>query len=55
MGLVSLVVYLVRLRTIRTGLVRDQEMEQINRTLEETEEKFLLTSEQYELLLQRGG
>ena len=38
MGLVSLVVYLVRLRTIRTGLVRDQEMEQINRTLEETEE-----------------
>ena len=54
MGLVSLVVYLVRLRTIRTGLVRDQEMEQINRTLEETEEKFLLTSEQYELLLQRG-
>ena len=54
MGLVSLVVYLVRLRTIRTGLVRDQEIEQINRTLEETEEKFLLTSEQYELLLQRG-
>lgn len=54
MGLVSLAVYLVRLRSIRLGMIRDQEMEQINRTLEETEEKYLLTSEQYEMLLQRG-
>ena len=54
MGGVSLAVYLVRIWNIRTELLRAQEMDHMSRALEENEEQFLLTSEQYELLLQRG-
>ena len=54
MGCVSLAVGWVRIWNIRAGLLRAQEMDHMSRALEQDQDQFLLTSEQYELLLQRG-
>lgn len=53
-AVVSLVIYMARMHWIRMELLQERELENMNRALEETEEKFLLTNEQYELLLQKG-
>ena len=53
-GAICLLIYFVRLRDIRTELTQAYEIQTMNQVLEETEEKFLLSKEQYELLLQRG-
>lgn len=53
-ALLSYVIYFARIKHTRLELQQQNEIESMNRALEETEEKFLLTSEQYELLLQRG-
>lgn len=53
-ALVSFVIYFARIEHIRVELLQQSEIESMNRTLEENEEKFLLTNEQYELLLQKG-
>lgn len=53
-ALLSMVIYYARIDHIRVELLQENKIESMNRVLEETEEKFLLTNEQYELLLQKG-
>ena len=53
-GVLCVIIYFARLRDIVTELEQAHEIVDISRTLEETERKFRLTNEQYELLLQRG-
>ena len=49
------IIYFVRFRDIRTQLRQKEEIEDINRLLEESRKQFSLSSEQYALILQRGN
>lgn len=53
-SVLSFVIYCARLKDIRTELLQEKKIEDINRVLEETEEKFRLTNAQYELILEHG-
>ena len=51
---ICLVIYSVRFHDIRTELIQKQEIVDISRQLEESQEQFRLSSAQYELILQRS-
>ena len=55
MGMMTLVIYFARYHGICTELTQAGRIEDINRALEETEEQFRLSSEQYDLLLRQGN
>lgn len=54
-GMMTLVIYFARYHGICTELTQAGRIEDINRALEETEEQFRLSSEQYDLLLRQGN
>ena len=55
MGMMTLVIYFARYHGICIELTQAGRIEDINRALEETEEQFRLSSEQYDLLLRQGN
>ena len=54
-GMMTLVIYFARYHGICIELTQAGRIEDINRALEETEEQFRLSSEQYDLLLRQGN
>lgn len=53
-GLLAIVIYFFRFQEVCSGLEQADELQQVNRALEESEERSRLSGEQYEMLLERG-